>query len=252
MQFVSLSAYPKSGVTYLSSLLFYTFFNGANADEIERRYIIDIHISDCSKAVDYNGTVFFKNHHARDAAGTTCPTISKAIYLIRDPIDIMRSAYDFTKLIGASAAAMSLDEFSEQWIRSSGGAFETFGTWPHHVRSWLEQPDVPTLLVSYTDLVDQAAEQLGRIFAFLDLQPSAAAIEHAIACSSMGAMKAREEDEFRSKRPGVFYSELVASGLAQGARFVNKGYRNSEAALDDRLKVDAERNFGDLRRKYMP
>ncbi len=251
MQYVSLSAFPKSGVTYLSSLLFHTFFDGANPDDIERRYVVDIHINDCSKAIGHENRVFLKNHYARDDTGATCPVISRAIYLIRDPIDIMRSAYDFLKLVGASSASMSLDEFAEEWVRTSGSGFEFSGTWPHHVRSWLEQDELPMLLVRYTDLVDHPSEQLGRLFDFLDLQPPDAAIEHAIACSSMGAMRAREEDEFRAKRQGVFYSETVAKGMSEGARFVNKGYRDSDAALDDRLKDLAERNFGELRRKYL-
>ena len=145
---------------------------------------------------------------------------------------------------------MSLEDFSEDWVRSSGN-FEDFGTWPHHVRSWLEQDELPTLVVRYSDLVDHPLEQLGRIFDFLNLRPLRTAIEYAIGCSSMGAMRAREEDEFRSQRQGVFYSKAVASGMLAGARFVNKGYRDSEAALSNELKSIAEQNFGELRRKYL-
>ena len=250
MKFISLSAFPKSGVTYLSSLLFFTLFHGANPDEIERRYIVDIHIGDCLKALDYKNKVFFKNHHDRNAASIACPPISKVVYLIRNPVDIMFSTYDFAKLVGSKAASMSLENFSQDWVRSSG-SFEGFGTWPSHVRSWLEQDELPTLMVRYLDLVDHPLEQLERIFKFLDLQPSSVAIENAIACSSMGAMRAREEDEFRSQRQGVFYSEVVASGMSAGARFINKSYRNSEAALSLQLKSMAEQNFGELQRKYL-
>src|SRR5580704_13818757 len=41
---VSLSAFPKSGVTYLSFLLFHGLFpDSADVHDLERKYIIDIH-----------------------------------------------------------------------------------------------------------------------------------------------------------------------------------------------------------------
>lgn len=247
----SLSAFPKSGVTYLSSLLFYVFFSGGNPSDIEKKYIIDIHINSLEGACSYIDHVFFKSHYPFDVKSPLCMDAHKAIYLIRDPIDIMNSTFDFLSLMGAKAKSLTHGEFLETWAASKGAVLEVAGAWPEHVTSWMEQTHVPVLLVRYQELVDFPERELSRILEFLELSSDAETIRRAVENSTMSAMRAREEDEFQARREGVFYSEAVHNGMAEGARFINKGYRRSYEALTDHQKKLVDEAFGEVRAKYL-
>ena len=251
MKSVSVSAFPKSGVTYLSSLLFYALFERGDPAEIERRYIVDIHISELNDAHSYDGHIFYKSHFPFSLQNRYCALADKVIYLIRDPIDIMRSAYDFLTLLGKKPADLTLDKFAREWILSEGTHFDVAGPWSAHVRSWMQQADRPVLLVRYRTLVDEPVAQLSAILTFLGLDAPRKAIEHAIANSTMGAMRAREEAEFRSKQSGVFFSGAVEKGMAEGARFINKGYHDSYADLGEAEKRFADERFGEMRARYL-
>lgn len=251
MELVSLTAFPKSGVTYLSSLLFYSLFQSGAPEDIEKKYVVDIHIHSFDAMQFAEGRGFYKNHYPFSWDNEHCRRAGKAVYLIRDPIDIMRSAHDFTKLVSATEAELSKDEFAERWFAGRGDHFPSSGPWPQHVRSWLEQTRVPVHLVRYKDLVEKPFDELWAIFNFLDLDPDSARVEYAVANSTMQAMRARENDEFAAKKPGVFYSEHVDKAMAQGARFINKGYNRTFDELNDHHKQLANEAFGVLRARYL-
>ena len=249
---VTLAAFPKSGVTYLSSLLFYSFFpeHGGNFSNVEREFVIDVHTYPYDDARTAFGNRYVKSHFSFGENPTLDRQTCKSIYLIRHPIDVMNSAFDFNRLLDPDQGAI-YSEFVDKWIATGGGGFEFAGNWEGHVRSWLGQSEIPTILVRYPDLVDHPREQLSDVFKFLEVAPEQTNIEFAIENSSMAAMRAREEAEFASKTEGVFYNETVSKGMSQGARFINKGYRNSIAKLNDRQKVAADERFGPLIRQYL-
>ena len=98
---VSLSAFPKSGVTYLSFLLFHSLFpDSADVHDLERKYIIDIHAHPRAAPAAVGGMRLFKSHLPYNPAVPIIKATNKAIYLIRHPIDVMMSAWDFENLVG--------------------------------------------------------------------------------------------------------------------------------------------------------
>jgi hypothetical protein len=247
---IALAAFPKSGVTYLSSLLFYSFFPTAKPEDIERSYVIDIHGNPWETAEAYRGRIFLKTHFAYPEHVKVVGRPEKAVYLVRDPVDIMNSAYDFHRLLD-STFAEDRDSFVDRWIASGGGDFDVAGPWIHHADSWTKQPDVPVLITRYTALVDRPEEELDRIFSFLGFQPEAALIRAAIGNSSMKAMRGREEEEFRQKKEGVFYRPFLENTMQSGARFINKGYRGAFEQLSFTQQVAAQRQFGTIVRDYL-
>lgn len=247
---VALAAFPKSGVTYLSSLLFYALFPGQRPEDIERNFIVDIHEYRWKEAATYEGLSFAKTHFPFDKNAEIVGRPLKAIYLIRDPIDVMNSAYDFHKLLDHNFEE-SRRSFAERWIASGGADFDFAGPWGEHVRSWTSQNDIPLCLVRYVDLVDEPRQQLDRIFAFLGLTPDQADITNALVNSSMVAMRAREEKEFRNKNKGIFYRPFLEDSMRDGMRFINRGYRNSIVTLDHALAVAASNRFGKLVSRYL-
>lgn len=247
---IALAAFPKSGVTYLSSLLFYSFFPAAKPEDIERSYVIDIHGNPWENAEAHSDRIFLKTHFAYPEHVKAVGRPEKTIYLVRDPLDIMNSAYDFHRLLD-NAFAEDRNSFVDRWIASGGGDFDVAGPWMHHANSWTRQSDVPVLVIRYSALVDRPEEELDRIFSFLGFRPEAALIYAAVSNSSMKAMREREEEEFRQKKEGVFYRAFLENTMQSGARFINKGYRSSFEQLSFPQQVAAQRQFGTIVRDYL-
>ncbi len=98
------------------------------------------------------------------------------------------------------------------------------GSWPHHVRSWLEAaPRLPVLRLRYEDLLASPGPEVARLVAFLGIEAGAATIERAIRRSSFEALRALEEREIRARQSGLFWRESYGAGHARGQRFVNRG-----------------------------
>jgi hypothetical protein len=246
---ISLSAFPKSGVTYLSFLLFYSLFpDESDIHDIEKKYILDIHAYPDATFADPNGPRLIKSHHPYVPQIPVVGSTQKAVYLVRHPIDVMASAWDFENLTSGGARSTSSPEFRafvRRWLETGGDAFPWCGTWVQHVRSWLSQSDVPVHLVRYEELVDDPERALVAILAFLRMAVPADRVRYAIEKSSMKAMAKMEEDEVAGRREGVFFRNSLASGYGLGNRFINKGYRRSyEHLLTEQERALCDRTFG--------
>lgn len=252
---VSLSAFPKSGVTYLSFLLFYSLFpDNCDVHEIERKYVIDIHAYPNAQFADPSGPRLIKSHLPYVPALPLIRSTNRAIYLIRNPLDVMASAWDFDALTSGDERATQTAAFrayARRWVESGGDAFPGCGTWMQHVRSWLTQAAIPVHLVRYEDLVDRPEAELASILTFLGFQIPEARSSFAIEKSSMKAMAALEEKEVGARRDGIFFRDSLAKGYALGRRFINKGYRDSyRLLLTDEERTVADRTFGSELKRY--
>jgi hypothetical protein len=246
---VSLSAFPKSGVTYLSFLLFHSLFSdGCDIHEMERKYIIDIHACPNADFADPQGPRLVKSHFPYNPTLPVVQLTSKAIYLIRHPIDVMMSMWDFQHLISGAArdtASAAFRAFVQRWIATSGTAYPQFGSWVQHVRSWSGQSEIPVHLVTYQNLVDEPQRELASMLRFLNIQVSAERQQIAIERSSMKSMAKLENQEVENRTDGIFFRGGLSTGYGMGHRFINKGYRNSyEDILTPEERSLADKTFG--------
>ncbi len=244
----SLSAFPKSGVTYLSFLLFHSLFSDdRDIHDLERKYIIDIHAYPHAQFADPRAPLLIKSHFPYDPAIPAVRLTKKAIYLIRHPIDVMMSAWDFGGLIGGAprdTQSPALRSFVQRWL-VTGGDYPPFGPWVHHVRSWLGQSNLPVHLVTYENLVDSPERELKSILDFIGVQVSVERQRAAIDRSSMKSMAALESQEVQNRIDGIFFRNSLAVGYGQGHRFINNGYRKSyDTLLTPEERVIADRTFG--------
>jgi len=119
---VSLSAFPKSGVTYLSFLLFYSLFpDSCDIRDIEQKYILDIHAFPNATFADPTGPRLVKSHLPYIPTLPVVRSTSKAVYLIRHPIDVMASAWDFEALTSGgvrSTHSPAFRAFVRRWIET--------------------------------------------------------------------------------------------------------------------------------------
>ncbi len=245
----SLSAFPKSGVTYLSFLLFYSLFpDDCDIHELERKYIIDIHAYPNARFGDPFAPRLIKSHFPYNLGIPAVRVISKAIYLIRHPIDVMMSVWDFEHLIKGGIRETKSPEFRAfvgRWVATGGDASMAFGSWIQHARSWLGQSNVPVHLVTYENLVDRPETELKAILGFLEAEVPAERRHLAIERSSMKSMGALEAQEVENRTEGIFFRKELAAGYGQGHRFINKGYRDSyHTFLTPEERSTADRTFG--------
>jgi len=244
----SLSAFPKSGVTYLSFLLFHSLFaDDRDIHDLERKYILDIHAYPNAQFGDPHAPRLIKSHFPYNPAIPAVRLTGKTVYLIRHPIDVMMSAWDFGGLINGAARdkqSPAFRSYVRRWLMT-GGDYPPFGSWIQHVRSWLGQITIPVHLVSYENLVDNPARELKSILEFMGAQVPAERQRMAIDRSSMKSMAALESNEVENRLDGIFFRNSLAAGYGQGHRFINKGYRKSyETLLTAEERAIADKTFG--------
>jgi hypothetical protein len=243
----SLSAFPKSGVTYLSFLLFHSIFpEERDIHDLERKYILDIHAYPNATFGDPQAPRLIKSHFSYDTNIPSVRLTSKAIYLLRHPIDVMMSVWDYHHLIVGGTPDTRSPAFRAyvgKWLVSGG--FGVFGSWTQHVQSWLNQSTIPVHLVTYESLVDNTETELQSIIDFIGAYIPAERQRVAIDRSSMKSMAALESQEVENRVDGIFFRNSLLAGYGRGHRFVNKGYRNSyEAVLSPDERTLADRVFG--------
>lgn len=250
---ISLSAFPKSGVTYLGFLMFHCLFDAeADIGDLERHYVIDAHAAPALRFAVPGAPRLVKSHFPFHPDHPLVARTARAVYLIRHPVDVMMSAWDYRQFLhpgrdGGDGAAEGpvFRRFVHDWLRTGGAGFEVAGPWRQHVRSWLGQGAIPVHPVTYRDLVDHPGRELAAILAFLDLPVPAARQERAIERSAMAAMAALEAEEVRERRDGVFYRRELAPGYERGRRFINKGHRDCyDTVLTDAERALADQSFG--------
>jgi hypothetical protein len=129
------AAYPKSGITYLNYLLFNALFDEPrDPARIDSDYIIDIHENLARVPGPGARRQYVKTHFVYTATLPLRERADRAIYLARDPIDVMMSVWDFLHLLGdpalLDAPQAAKDQIFRNYVRSwlaSGGAQMSIG-----------------------------------------------------------------------------------------------------------------------------
>jgi hypothetical protein len=102
------------------------------------------------------------------------------------------------------------------------------GSWANHVRSWVDQQQIPVLLLRYEDLLVQPEPHFSRLATFLNLPAEEPLIREAVANTRFDKLRAKEDEEggfherpqscerfFRSGRSGEGQEQLTGEQLQQ-------------------------------------
>src|SRR5579862_8529864 len=196
------AAYPKSGITYLNYMLFNALFDEPrDAARIDSDYIIDIHEYLARVPPPGPGRRYVKTHFGYDRAMPLRERAERAICLVRHPIDVMMSIWDFMHLLGDATLLNAPEETKDQIFRSFVGRWVTSGgdqlafaqTWVANVSSWLDQRDLPVLFVRYETLKADPVAQLARVCAFLGETVAPDRLALAASQSSVSEMRKQEQ-----------------------------------------------------------
>jgi hypothetical protein len=199
--------YPRSGITWLSTLIANVNLLTSNKNiQITlynlHQYIPDIHTSlelNCEPSWSIPKYRFIKSHDVYNRK------YNFIIYIIRDPYRVMVSYYLFIKqLIGFKG---TFDEF----VRSPQYGIKA---WLKHISSWLEKgPSNQKIhLIRYEDLMKQPFEEIKKIYENLGILIDENDIRKSIDKSNLRNMKMTEEMH-KIKNPN--YSEFRFIGNGQ-------------------------------------
>mgnify|MGYP002725653533 CR=1 FL=1 len=140
-------------------------------------------------------SVFAKTHNLMgEAYGVPLVSMeytAAAIYVVRNPLDMVLSMADHFGLGHDDAIAMLADP-SAGTPSTARNAFEFYGTWSQHVNSWTAHKNNSLIVLRYEDMSAKPRQTFRRAAEFLGLDPSRARLDKAIRFSSFKVLRAQE------------------------------------------------------------
>lgn len=175
-------------------------------EEIERLrpYVYD-NISDFAKE-----KVFIKIHDAFTYTTEGRPVVSekagyKALYIIRNPLDIVISlAHHLSVPVEIAAENMCETKFAfcQKNNMLPNQLEQRLLSWSEHVLSWTTQKVVPVKIIRYEDMLNDTFRTFADSTAFLEIEADNVLINKAIENSSFTELNRQENIEgFREKAP---------------------------------------------------
>lgn len=233
-KFVWLASYPKSGNTWVRFLLAALVRGEIKSSQDVAVQIPDVHDGVHGIHLIGKRTTIIKTHWKYATDLPLREDTVGAVYIVRNPIDVMESNQNFAFLRSGSlrkeaseadiakAAAKFVDEFIEHGGHARFRQFN-IGSWEEHVRSWT-WPDIafPRHVLRYEDLKARPEDEMAKLARFLSIRRSDAQIEAAVAASTKAKMRALEEAEIAAKKHGIFYQERNSQNILAGHRFVDR------------------------------
>ncbi len=243
-----IAAFPKSGITYLNFMLFHVLFDRPqDVRLIDSDYIFDVHESLPRVPPPGDTPRYVKSHFSYGPSIPLRERANRAVYLLRDPIDVMMSIWDFKHLTGddnlldASPAEREalFQRFCQHWVTTGGLIYPWAGSWKDNVASWLDQNDLPLLVVRYERLKAQPLEELKRILSFFGHEATEQRIAAAIEAGKPDNMRKVESEEVSKGVRGRLLSSRVGEGLrsrlslrgAHARRIVGKSAQSGGPAI---------------------
>ena len=191
-----ISSYPKSGNTWLRSLLSNYFFSKDGSFNFDLIKQIDSFpnpkffknysdkfekpedtskywITEQEKINSTNKIFFFKTHNALCKINGNKFTDQKntlaAIYVVRDPRNVVTSISNHYQINIEEALNFMKDKkrgiIEKEDKRYTG--FQPLLSWDLHVRSWTENILYPTLIIKYEDLISDASSTFEKVLNFI-------------------------------------------------------------------------------------
>lgn len=266
-----LVSYPKSGNTWMRFLLANLIY-GIQEDISELEYLIpDIHNGLDDYYFFLRDTLIIKTHLKCDKNFEIFNDLLTStvgfIYLVRNPIDIMLSNWNYLLLTSNLLKKLVDDgeldkidyifaEYVDKFIDYKGylGWIDVgIGNLEENFNSWLDCNlyQFPNIIMSYENLISNTYLETTKICNFLDLQVNEKQVKQSIENSSYLKMKLMEEKAIQRQNKNTFYNHEYEYSYSLGIRFMNK--TNSQKwreKLTPEQFNDAYDNFSVLINKF--
>lgn len=239
---VWIASYPKSGNTWVRFLLTNLLSPNMTSSADVETLIPDVHKTNAKPSAVHHGYGFAKTHFLNNRLPAGYQSVG-AIYVYRDPLDVLASHVNYFELAPRAVATAS---YIDSYLSTTGPprwAEFGFGSWEEHIRQWCLTPqEFPVLAVSYESLQADAHAVLRKIAKFLDI--SASEVEIAAACekSAADSLRQLEATEIANGTKGFFTSERQCR--SSDFRFINAARSNrAREVLPEDVIERAEQRF---------
>ena len=191
-----IASYPKSGNTWIRSIISSYFFSDTgkfNFDLLENipqypssKYFkfpikkpgeVSLYWKSTQDELSKNNkNVFLKTHNAMVALNgrdfTSSTNTLGSIYIVRDPRNIissMKNHYDFDDYSETFDFMVNKKKFIwDERENNNYSSFQFLGSWSDHYKSWLKNSSFKTLLVKYEDLEKDCYSTSLKIIEFIN------------------------------------------------------------------------------------
>jgi hypothetical protein len=126
---IFLASYPRSGSTWLRFMLFESLLGESSGFNNVNQAIPDVKSRQVGLPLMPGGGRLIKTHEAYH------PEYRKAVYLVRDPRDVVLSEYAYQTALGL--VDQNLDDYLDRFLNEG---VNPFSTWRAHVESWIAAP----------------------------------------------------------------------------------------------------------------
>ena len=260
-----LSSYPKSGNTFLRSILSSYFFSKDgqfdfsllkkipkfpnknlfsllgvdinNEDEIVKNYItVQKHINRQKKNFNFLKTHsgFFKlnNNFFSDQENTL-----GAVYIVRDPRNVLLSLSNYYSIANNVALEMIINEKFNLKDKESL-VVDYVGSWKSHYNSW-KFLDKKVMTIRYEDLVSKTQQVILSIFRFIE-----SLIKSKIKIDQKKLLNSINSTKFEKLKSLENEGQFTENKFLEGQSFFNNGLKtNYKTQLDIRFQKIIETNF---------
>ncbi len=226
--------FPKSGITWLSTIIanIYIHINNKN----DKEFVTFFNIKKYMCEIGLNNNVFIGNlmeNRIIRSHSTFNPYYLMTIYILRNPFDVMISYYNYMQSLGWKGDFIKFIKSEEHGIYA----------WKKHVNGWINESHGDNQmihLIKYEDLMMNTFFEIKKILNNLGLKVDDDIIKEAIEHSSLDNMK-KSEEFYRSNSPGYTMS------------FVGKeGKIPKEKLLTDYTKKYILKETKDILKKFYP
>jgi hypothetical protein len=246
-----IASYPKSGNTWLRFLACNLLFGRQESAAALNQLVPDMHELRQDDPLPAARQVI-KTHFSTDRLKSVLPKTAAAVYIVRNPADVMLSNFHYLQRGGDSSTTLS--EYVEAFIANRGAPVwirAGMGSWKENVRGWW-QGDLPfpVLKLRYEDMLADPSAGARSLSELLGVKSSEEDIQRAVADSSFERLRQIEEADIRAKRDSIFYKPTLQGPLDSGLRFMRSGKSGDAAdAFTGDQKARFMRAFGPLMRE---
>ena len=219
--FLWVASYPKSGCTWMRFIIAHLLFDVDESKSLIRAMVPNMH--DWEGPLDYSwqGAHPVKTHLAYQNLPSRMHS-RRAIYIMRNPLDMIDSAINYMCQNNAAMRDKFIDEFSRNGTIEPWGNTLGYSSWEENVMSWTKEDlGFPVLALKYEDMLEDTHSNIKKVADFLLIEINDEKIEKIVNETAFSNMKKIEEKELTSGVEGVFSDERLFD--KENYRFMRSG-----------------------------